>query len=825
MATTVSWAVYGEVKGSALDTVRERLSYSTQQVAGMLQSSVMQVRQQAVALAARPEIVAYLAGPSPAARRIATAILDSVLRQAPGNISVELWLPYTPLLWRGPRGAPIDSDRVRSLMSRLGSDSVTVGPFRLLHDSLFYESLAPVRSRQTTVGYFVHQRRAAGSPRQVQALIGANASIFVGNVQGDGWSDLTLPVAPPPVRISGSGEGLLEYDRGGGRWQLASAAAIPSTPWVVLVELPRSPVLAGARRVLQRMGLILVGLLALGGGGAWALSRSLTGPLAELGSASGAIAGGDYSRRLAVRRRDELGQLAQAFNTMAGGVQASMTELAAASAHTRTILENIADGVLVLDRQGRHLDANPRACAITGYSMDELLQLTTADTYPPKDRPAAAARLAQVTARQNVSVEREMLRKDGSVITIQSDARLLPDGRLLATIRDVTQQRQLERQFLQAQKMEAVGRLAGGVAHDFNNLLTAITGYAALMREDMPPGDPRCADLDEILHASDRAAGLTRQLLAFSRRQVVQPRVLDLNEVVTAMEKLLRRIIGEDVRLETLLAPEVAGVSADTGQIEQVIVNLAVNARDAMPGGGRLTIETSTVELDPSYTAAHTGVEPGQYVLLAISDTGTGMSADIQSRIFEPFFTTKDPGKGTGLGLATVYGIVKQSEGHVNVYSELGHGTTFKVYLPAVAERGEKIAVRRGEARTRGGTETVLLVEDEEGVRKLAREVLERHGYTVLQARDGAEALDVGRAHAGPVHLMVTDVVMPTMGGPESAERLRTERPDMRVLYVSGYTDRALTGKHVLSPGVPYLQKPFGPAALARRVREVLDGA
>ncbi len=508
--------------------------------------------------------------------------------------------------------------------------------------------------------------------------------------------------------------------------------------------------------------------------------------------------------------------------------QRAEVALRASEMRYRSLVEGSIQAV-VIHRQGTIVFANPAAAQLVGYQTpDELLGASTWSFVAPEGRERLDAYREARARGESVPTRYEFagLRRGGEAMWVDcSDAEITWDGApaILATMVDITQRKQLEEQYRQAQKMEAVGRLAGGVAHDFNNLLTAITGYTDLVREDLSPGDPHRADLDEVRHAADRAAGLTRQLLAFSRRQVVQPRVLDLNDVVAGMEKMLRRIIGEDVQLQTALAPSLAGVSADPGQIEQVIVNIAVNARDAMPSGGRLTIETGTVELDENYTAAHAEVRAGQYVMLAVSDTGTGMSAGTQARIFEPFFTTKEPGKGTGLGLATVYGIVKQGEGHVNVYSELGQGTTFKVYFPVVASRGEKIPGQH-EAAVSGGTETVLLVEDEESVRKLALAVLQRQGYTVLDARDGAHAVEVCRGHPGRIHILLTDVVMPGVGGPEAAGQLKALRPDMKVLYMSGYTDRAIAQQRVLGPDVAFLQKPFTPATLARKVREVLDG-
>jgi CheY-like chemotaxis protein len=363
------------------------------------------------------------------------------------------------------------------------------------------------------------------------------------------------------------------------------------------------------------------------------------------------------------------------------------------------------------------------------------------------------------------------------------------------------------------------------VAHDFNNLLTVITGYGSLLLNSLPADDPNRDWVREIARAGERGAALTRQLLAFSRRQVLLPALVDLNDVVRDTENILRRLIGEDVELAAELQPTLGRVHADPGQLGQVLLNLAINARDAMPTGGRLTIETRNVYLDETYAASHAEVRPGPYVLLAVSDTGHGMTPEVQARLFEPFFTTKDPGKGTGLGLATVYGIVKQSGGHVWVYSEPGVGTTFKVYLPRAEKPAQPGKSYHGLKAAPPGNETVLLVEDDEGVRALADRILRDSGYQLLVARNGREALQACAEHQGPVHLLVTDVVMPEMGGRPLAEQLLGLHPGLKVLYLSGYTDDAVIRHGVLAEKVHFLQKPFEPAALAQKVRAVLDEA
>ena len=495
----------------------------------------------------------------------------------------------------------------------------------------------------------------------------------------------------------------------------------------------------------------------------------------------------------------------------------------------RTLVEGVRDIIFALSPEGTIASLNPAFETITGLRREEWVGQPFERLVHPEDLPLALELLGRVVRGELRPASQFRVR------TAKGDYRVgefsatpqLHEGRLVGILgigRDVTERVQLEQQLRQAQKMEAVGRLAGGIAHDFNNILTAITGYADLLLEDLGATDPRRQDADEIHKAADRAAGLTRQLLAFSRQQVLQPTVLEVNKLVSDLEKMLRRLLGEDVELGTRLAPTTGRVKADPGQLEQVIMNLAVNARDAMPNGGKLTLETGNVDLDEAYAADHYPARAGPFVLLAVSDTGIGMSEETQAHMFEPFFTTKEKGKGTGLGLATVYGIIKQSGGFIWVYSEVGHGTTFKLYLPRVEELAERASQpAQAPARAARGTETVLVVEDEAPVRSVARQVLERHGYTVLEAPSAEAALDIATRYSGTIHLLLTDVVMPGLNGRELASRLATLRPDARVIFMSGYTDDAVTRHGVLEPGSAYVQKPFTPDAIARKVREVLD--
>jgi signal transduction histidine kinase len=396
---------------------------------------------------------------------------------------------------------------------------------------------------------------------------------------------------------------------------------------------------------------------------------------------------------------------------------------------------------------------------------------------------------------------------------------------LIGASQNVTARRRLEEQFRQAQKMEAIGTLAGGVAHDFNNLLTVICGYSDLLMRDLASGDPMREPVIEIHRAGARARALIRQLLAFSRQQVLEPKVLDLNAVVADMEKMLRRLIGEDIELVVALDAGLPQVKADPGQLEQVLVNLSVNARDAMPRGGRLCIETRHVTLDPSITDATSGVRAGEYVLLSVSDTGVGMDPGTKARVFEPFFTTKEPGKGSGLGLAIVHGVVTQSGGRVEVESEPSHGATFKIHLPAVTEGPPAGKVVSGPRAPPGGHETILLVEDEAAVRKLASHILASCGYSVLEAANGQEALRVAADHRSPIDLLLSDVVIPHLGGPQLAKQLTAAKPGLKVLFMSGYADAGVLEQGSVGTEHAFVQKPFTPLGLAQKVRDVLDRA
>jgi PAS domain S-box-containing protein len=552
---------------------------------------------------------------------------------------------------------------------------------------------------------------------------------------------------------------------------------------------------------------------------------------------------GKWSGQINLRRRDgTIIPVEMAITSLANGVTACVghdisarkeAEKARADAENkyRTLVEQVAaiSYIAELGINGQWHYISPQVEAITGYSQDEWLTNSRDWTrhIPQEDHSVIQAAEDASLRGERFQAEYRIVRKDGAVIWV-SDTAVVVSGSnshpvMEGIIVDITERKLLENQLQQSRRMEAVGRLAGGIAHDFNNLLTIIKGYAELAEQRTAMQPELRADIQQIENAAERASTLIRQLLAFSRRQVLQPKIIDLNAIVLGLDKLLGRLMGEHIEMVTRCGANVGHVKADPAQVEQVIMNLVVNARDAMPKGGRLTVETVNVELDSTYARDHVSVKPGSYVMLAVSDSGIGMSPETVAHIFEPFYTTKESGQGTGLGLSTVYGIVKQSGGYIWVYSEPGKGTTFKVYLPRVAAPVEaKPEVM--EVQTAGkGSETILLVEDEEAVRELASRILSAKGYSVVAAKSTKEAEQFAEKHGGKIHLLLTDIIMPGTSGRELATRITARHPRTRVLYMSGYTDNVLAQGGVLEPGLSFLQKPFTPGTLVQKVRDVLD--
>jgi PAS domain S-box-containing protein len=503
----------------------------------------------------------------------------------------------------------------------------------------------------------------------------------------------------------------------------------------------------------------------------------------------------------------------------------ALEALRRSEARYRALMENAKDAIFISDPEGVVHEVNRAAEELQRQPRSEIVGRSVLDFVAREEREAVREKFGQTFSQGGVAgFETIALRGDGTTVPIEVSASRVDVGDtplVHAIVRDISEQNALAEQLRLSQKMEAVGQLAGGVAHDFNNLLTAILGYSQLLAADLREHPQQFAAIEEIRKAGERAAGLTRQLLAFSRKQMLEPKVLDLNEIVHRIQEMLSRLIGEDIQIVMNLDPALGSVRADAGQIEQVIMNLAVNARDAMPKGGQLSIETANVDLDDLYGQTHVHVQPGPYVMLAISDTGFGMDEATKQRIFEPFFTTKEKGRGTGLGLSTAYGIVKQSGGYIWVYTEPGEGTTFKIYLPRVLAPAEPLPVAEPMLGSVGGRETILVVEDERSVRALVRKTLESKGYTVLEAEAGAEAVEIARTL--PVDLVLTDMVLPGIGGSEIAARILEIHPDAKVLYTSGYTDDVIVRRGLIKRGAGFIEKPFTPNALARKVREILD--
>ncbi|HEX6627414.1 MAG TPA: ATP-binding protein [Gemmatimonadaceae bacterium] len=824
---------YVQVRRSAVGVAQERLKRVTEQVADLLQTSATNMGGAMRREAQKPEIVSFFASPSATVSGRAAAAVDSMRKKSTQIIDIQLWDTRGETVLSSPANRSAVPAAIRSELLRINParDSGIVGRIHLVADTPVFVVAAPVMRGDKVIGYLVERGRLSASPKGAKAvagLIGEGSAVYIGNNTHDVWSDFWLPAEPPP---STSTQGIISqyYREGpGGGEKYALEQSVKGTPWVLLVELPRRQVLASADAFLRNATIFAALLLAVGAVGLWRLSRNITRPLSDLREAAIAITEGDYSRHVELPRTDELGQLGRAFETMANRValaqhamQQQLATIEESEARYRKITEASFDGIdVVVDDIVR--EANRGFAQIFGYSVDEVIGRPVSDFVAEE---SLAMMQGRITSGHEGMYEFVGKHKSGRKLILEGMTKIHNfDGRpgRISAFRDVTEKRALETQFRQAQKMDAVGRLAGGVAHDFNNLLTVIMSCTDLLLGEITDDGSQRDDLEQIKQASLAAASLTHQLLAFSRQEVIQPRLVEVNASVSAAQGILKRLIGEDIELTTVLTLENPIVKIDRSQLEQVIVNLAVNARDAMPAGGKLTIETQTADVDDAYATTHWSVTAGRYAVLSVADTGCGMDEQTQARIFEPFYTTKEVGKGTGLGLAMVYGTVKQAGGFVWVYSEVGNGSTFKIYLP-LAE--ESVAMRELQLlpEVRRGTEVIVLAEDSPAVRSTARNILERAGYTVLEAPNGRTALEIARKRATRIHLLLTDVVMPEMSGRKLSEEFSAIRSDSKVLFMSGYTDDAIVRHGVMSAGVDYLQKPFSGDALLRKVREVLD--
>ncbi len=597
----------------------------------------------------------------------------------------------------------------------------------------------------------------------------------------------------------------------------------------LLIEISQREAFRGARMqavILTVVGLSLGTVLALG---VYWLARRITNPILAVQQAALRVSSGDLDAKAPVLTEDEIGKLAESFNRMTVRLKELYGEVKRKEEHFRSLIESATDVILVMDARGVLSYISPSVERVVGYRAEELLGSDPFELVHPEEQQRLRTEYLRLLGANETVLGHASLRvrhKAGGWRVVEASGRNLLGHPAISgfviTARDITTRQQLEEKLLQAQKMEAVGRLAGGVAHDFNNLLTALIGYADLLQQQ-PQLDAESLDyVGEIKNSADRAAALTQQLLAYSRKQILQLRLIDLNILVANMLNMLKRLIGENIELSSRMASGIKQVKADPNQLERVIMNLTVNARDAMPKGGTILFETDNVVLDAEYCRQFPELIPGEYVMLAVSDTGCGMEAEILTKIFDPFFTTKKGGKGTGLGLAMVYGIIKQSGGHITVCSEPGRGCTFRIYLPAAGADETERQSELPRRRLPQGSETILVVEDEQSARKIIGLILGQAGYQVYSAENAQEAMHCAET-AGHLDLLLTDVVLPGMDGKSLAEALLAARPKLKVLYISGYTEDAIVHHGVVSEGIAFLQKPFTPEVLARKVREVLE--
>jgi PAS domain S-box-containing protein len=812
---------YVQLRQVLLQAAEVRLRGLARQWESVLGKPMLDASARLTRLASDTTLTAALArGASPSARAGVLASLQSFVALERRGAVALIDAAGRPVAEAGPAGQPA------WFGTPAAAHGARVAPYARLNDSTFYYDLrVPVQRAGTLAGTLVLRTRtplAKATPATLGALLGESTRLVIGSPATGVWMDLGefLPALPlAALRADTLSRFMWE-----GETQVGVARAFSGTTHLLVVLAPQAAVMAPAQVFLRRAILVALLTLLVGGIGAVFLGRWLNRPLEQVTAVAAAITSGEHSRRADELAPGEVGPLARSFNAMVDQVTQS-------EARYRLLAENARDIVSLQDASGKLLYVSPSTETLLGYRPESLLGDSVVSLVHPEDlerRENARLEVLREGGAGAASCTYRVRRSNGKWAWIEVLYRrtLLPKGQsygILSAARDITERKCLEEQFLQAQKLEAVGRLAGGVAHDFNNLLTAIVGSVDAAQEQLPKEHPAQQHLTEIDLVSRRAAGLTRQLLSFSRHQVVNVEVLDLNAVLQGLDSLLRRVIGEDVQLVTKTADRLPPVRADEGQLGQVLLNLVVNARDAMPTGGRLTIETQAVELDAEYARAHDGVVPGRYVLLAVTDTGTGIPAEVTAHLFEPFFTTKPVGRGTGLGLATCFGIVAAAGGHLWYYTEPGIGTTFKVYLPQVVDEAVAVAAPVAQADP-GGTETVLVVEDEPAVRRVTLRMLQSMGYSVIEAHNGAAALQTISEASAPVDLVVTDMVMPEMSGAEMVSTLHLTQPNLRVLFLSGYAEEALSHNGRLEVGLHFLQKPFSRADLARAVRKALSG-
>lgn len=825
---------YRQVRKTLVAGGAERAGAAARELSGTLGRSLVSVRDQVRRMAQEPALTAAVRSPEPGVLAAARAIL------APGSTQgarrAELWNTQGRLILGAGNGRTAGNTAGIQAYPENAAAPRAAGLSEIQPaDGGSYYFAVTEEIKDTggqTIGFlrrFGQFTPSAGSP--IQRLLGDEALLKVGTEGKTVWTDFAKQVPAPPEAIDASGRFKGAADD---EW-VGATSTIAGTRWTVWVGYPLERVAGSARRFFLGALPIAALILVVGFETVRRLTRRLARPLPIIAAAAEAVASGDYTRAIDIGGDDEFGRLGQSFNTMtatlardAAARRTAEEALGKREADFRALFAANPLPMWVYDVETlAFLEVNAAAIRLYGYTRDEFLRMRITEIRPPEDVPALMQNIAERRdALTPITKWRHRIRT-GSEIDVEITSHTLTfEGRPAALVvaRDVTLQTLLEQQLRQAQKMEAVGQLAGGVAHDFNNLLTAILGSCELLQERLDPQDPGAEDLAEIRKAGRSAADLTRQLLAFSRKQVLLPQALDPNAVIHDVQTMLRRVIGAHIQLEARLSPEVGAINVDRSQLEQILMNLAVNARDAMPGGGQLTIETTRLEFDSDYAKTHPDVSPGSYVMLAVSDSGIGMDARTRARMFEPFFTTKGRGEGTGLGLATIYGIVKQSGGSIEVYSEPGRGTTFKVYFPRLAAAAAAAPVPTATPAVLEGHETILVVEDQIAVRRIACRILARHGYAVLEAGTGEEGLRaILEAPVGAIQLLLTDLVLPDMTGADIVARADLDSRGIRVLYTSGYADESIVRSGIIQPGSPFLQKPYAAQSLLQRVRETLD--
>jgi PAS domain S-box-containing protein len=827
---SVTLAAYREGRATARELYDERLTRLADQLATNIGTGVQALQGAITNAAASEAVVGLLAQPAASDADSARAVLGRLVPASQPNLAVGLWDLSMDMVLSVARG-----DTAGWMLPPIMVDVTTVAPVVTTNDTLVhYGIVTPVREGRRLVGFLQLRQRLRGEINtQVETVLGESGRVLMGSV-GGAWTDFTTRIDPPPPELVGTMVAV-EYERDGVR-RLGVGRVLAGTDLVMAAEVSESEAMAGTLAFVRRVGLIAAILVAMTTAAAWLLAQRITRPLANLRAAAEGLGSGDYSRRAPEEGHAEIAEVARTFNKMAAETEGHVVALKESEQRFRSLITATAQIVWWADPDGNVYQPIPSWQAFTGRSFEETKGAGWIGSIHPDDASNAVRVWTEAVKERSLhETEYRIRRHDGEYrwFIVRAVPILKLDGTVrewVATCTDISKRREAEEklkhkelELQRSQRLDAVGRLAGGIAHDFNNLLAAIMGPAELAMGQLPEGHVVRDDLRDIRNAALRASELTRKLLAFGRQNVMTPVVLDVNEAVESAGRLLSRLIGESIKLE--LAPRAthATVRTDRTQFEQIIVNLAVNARDAMPDGGRLTIETETVDVDAGTSEEYRGLAPGRYVLLAVTDTGTGMDAETQKQIFEPFFTTKSQEKGTGLGLSTVYGIVRQSGGHVWVYSELGHGSVFKVFLPYVDAKATDVGSAKSEAVTPRGTETVLLAEDEDAIRRVSVRLLTELGYQVIAARNGEEAVQLAAKHEGAIDVLLSDVVMPEMNGLELWDRLRMDRPAIPALFMSGWASDAVVRHGILDGQVPFLQKPFSSQQLGLKIREILD--